>query len=126
MVYGALGSQLHGELLEPGSTSYDTARVVWNGIIDRRPAAIARCRNAADVMACLNAARDNSVLVAVRAGGHNVAGYGVCDGGLMIDLSSMNSVRLDPQLDRAYVDGGAGWATSTPRPHRSAARHRVG
>ena len=118
MVYGALGSQLHGELLEPGSTAYDTARVVWNEIIDRRPAAIARCRNAADVMACLNAARDNSVLVAVRAGGHNVAGYAVCDGGLMIDLSSMNGVRLDPQLDRAYVEGGATWgdvdAATTP------------
>ena len=77
MVYDALRSQLHGELLEPGSTAYDTARMVWNGIIDRRPAAIARCRNAADVMACLNAARDNSLLVAVRAGGHNVAGYAV-------------------------------------------------
>ena len=125
-VYDALGSQLHGELLEPGSTAYDTARVVWNGIIDRRPAAIARCRNAADVMACLNAARDNSLLVAVRTGGHNVAGYAVCDSGLIIDLSLMNGVRLDPQLDRAYVEGVATGATSTPQPHRLAARHRVG
>ena len=78
-------------------------------MIDRRPAAIARCRNAADVMACLNATRDNSLLVAVRAGGHNVAGYAVCDSGLMIDLSLMNGVRLDPRLDRAYVEGGATW-----------------
>jgi FAD/FMN-containing dehydrogenase len=118
MVYDALRSQLHGELLEPGSPAYDAARIVWNGIIDRRPAAIARCRNAADVMTCLNAARDNRVLVAVRAGGHNVAGYAVCDGGLMLDLSLMNAVRLDPQLDRAYVEGGATWgdvdAATTP------------
>jgi FAD/FMN-containing dehydrogenase len=77
-------------------------------------------------MACLNVARDNSLLVAVRAGGHNVAGYAVCNGGLMIDLSLMNGVRLDPQLDRAYVEGGATWATSTPQPHHSAVRHRVG
>jgi len=110
MVYDALRSQLHGELLEPGSAAYDAARIVWNGFIDRRPAAIARCRNAADVMACLNVARDNGLLVAVRAGGHNVAGYAVCDGGLMLDLSLMNAVRLDPQFEGRL----ATWATMSP------------
>ena len=78
-------------------------------MIDRRPGAIARCRNAADVMACVSAARENGYLAAICAGGHNVAGYAVCDGGLMIDLSLMNAVRLDPQLDRVYVEGGATW-----------------
>ena len=74
MAYDALRSQLQGELLEPGSQAYDSARIVWNAAIDRRPGAIARCRNAADVMACVNAARENGLLVAIRAGGHNVAG----------------------------------------------------
>jgi len=106
-VYDALRSQLHGELLEPGSAAYDAARKVRNGMIDRRPAAIARCRNAADVMACLNVARDNGLLVAVRAGGHNVAGYAVCDGGLMLDLSLMNAVRLDPQVTNPPAEPGA-------------------
>ena len=64
-------------------------------------------------MASLNAARENGLLVAIRAGGHNVAGYRVCDEGLMLDLSLMNAVRLDPQLDRVYVEGGATWATSS-------------
>ena len=109
MAHDALRSQLQGELLEPGSQAYDIARTVWNGMIDRRPGAIARCRNAADVMACVNVGRENGYLAAIRAGGHNVAGYAVCDGGLMIDLSLMNAVRLDPQLDRVYVEGGATW-----------------
>jgi FAD/FMN-containing dehydrogenase len=109
MVYDALRRQLRGDLLEPGTPAYDAARTVWNGMIDRRPAAIARCRNAADVVACVNAARDDGLPIAVRAGGHNVAGYAVCDGGLMIDLSSMNAVRVDPRLDCAHVAGGATW-----------------
>src|SRR5271169_5946020 len=109
MAHDALRSQLQGKLLEPGSQTYDIARTIWNGMIDRRPVAIARCRNAADVMACVNAARENGYLAAIRAGGHNVAGYAVCDGGLMIDLSLMNAVRLDPLAHRAWVQGGATW-----------------
>ena len=104
-----LRAQLRGELLDPCSASYDVARVVWNGIIDRRPALITRCRNSGDVAASIDFARDHSLVIAVRSGGHNVAGYAVCDGGLMIDLSLMNGVRVDPTLDRAYVDGGATW-----------------
>jgi FAD/FMN-containing dehydrogenase len=118
MICDALRRQMRGDLLEPGTPAYDAARTVWNGMIDRRPAAIACCRNAADVMACVNAARDDGLPIAVRAGGHNVAGYAVCDGGLMIDLSSMNAVRVDPRLDRAHVEGGATWgdvdAATTP------------
>ena len=118
MDYEALRGQLRGELLTPDRPAYEAARVIWNGMIDRRPGAIARCRNAADVMASVNAARENDLVVAIRAGGHNVAGYAACDGGLVIDLSLMNSVRIDPRLDRAYVEGGATWgdvdAATTP------------
>ncbi|MDB5578251.1 MAG: FAD-binding oxidoreductase [Bradyrhizobium sp.] len=107
-----------GTLLEPGSEGYDNARIVWNGMIDRRPALIACCRNAADVAAAIRHARAQSLVIAVRSGGHNVAGYAVCDGGVMIDLSLMNSVRVDPNLDRVFVEGGATWgdvdAATTP------------
>jgi FAD/FMN-containing dehydrogenase len=109
MTLDDLRSQLGGQLLEPGQTGYDTARVVWNGMIDRRPAQIARCRNAADVAAGVNYARSAGLSVAVHSGGHNVAGYAVCDGGLMIDLSLMKGVRVDPDLKRAHVEGGATW-----------------
>lgn len=105
----AFRSQLRGEVLEPSSASYDATRVVWNGMIDRRPALIARCRNAADVAAAISFAKDNGLAIAVRSGGHNVAGYAVCDGGLMLDLSAMNGVRVVPGLDRAIVEGGAMW-----------------
>jgi len=114
----ALRNELRGELLAPGSAAYDAARVVWNGMIDRRPALIARCRNAADVVASVKHARARGLAVAVRGGGHNVAGYAVCDGGLMIDMSPMNAVRITSGLDRAYVEGGATWgdvdAATTP------------
>jgi FAD/FMN-containing dehydrogenase len=110
MAHDILRKTLRGELLDPGSAAYDAARVIWNGMIDRRPALIARCRNAADVMASVSYARDHSLVISVRGGGHNVAGYSVCDDGLMIDLSLMNGVRVDPSLDRAIVEGGAVWA----------------
>ncbi len=114
----ALRGALRGELLEPGNSAYDAVRVVWNGMIDRRPRLIARCRNAADVAASVNFARDHGLTVAVRSGGHNVAGYAVCDGGLMIDMSPMNGVRVAVGLDRADVEGGANWidvdAATTP------------
>jgi FAD/FMN-containing dehydrogenase len=105
----ALRAVMRGEVLDRSHADYDATRVVWNGMIDRRPAVIARCRNAADVVASVNFARVHGVALAVRSGGHNVAGYAVCEGGLMIDLSLMNGVRLSPALDRAYVAGGAQW-----------------
>lgn len=113
-----LRARLRGELLDPSHPAYDATRVVWNGMIDRRPAFIARCRNAADVAAAVGFARDHHLTISIRAGGHNVAGYAVCDGGVMIDLSLMNSVRVSPSLDRAIVEGGATWgdvdAATTP------------
>src|SRR6516225_861886 len=104
-----LRAELRGDLLDPASPAYDAARVVWNGLIDRRPALIARCRNSADVAASVRFARDHGLAVAIRSGGHNVAGYAVCDEGIVIDLSSMNGVRVDPKLDRVFVEGGATW-----------------
>ena len=118
MSHESLRSQLRGELLDPASPTYDATRVVWNGMIDRRPALIARCRNAADVVASVNYGREQGLAIAIRSGGHNVAGYAVCAGGLMIDLSLMNGVRIGPSLERAYVEGGATWldvdAATTP------------
>lgn len=105
-----LRASLRGELLEPANPAYDSTRVVWNAMIDRRPALIARCQNAADVVVCIKFARGNSMGIAVRSGGHNVAGYAVCEGGLMVDLSLMNAVRVLPGLDRAIVEGGSTWA----------------
>ena len=87
---------LRGELLRPGDLGYDGARKIWNGMIDKRPALIAHCAGVADVIQCVHFANANSILVAVRGGGHNVSGNGVCDGGLVIDLSRMKSIRVDP------------------------------
>jgi FAD/FMN-containing dehydrogenase len=105
----ALRFKLRGDLLDAAHPDYESARVVWNGMINRRPLFIVRCRNAADVSASVNFARDHDLPLAIRSGGHNVAGYAVCDGGLMIDMSPMNGVRLSPALDRAFVQGGAQW-----------------
>ena len=105
----ALESDLRGDLLFPSSEGYEPARRIWNGMIDRRPALIARCRGTADVIASVNFARDHDLLVSVRGGGHNVAGNAVCDGGLMIDLSGMRGVHCDPGTRRARAAGGATW-----------------
>jgi FAD/FMN-containing dehydrogenase len=102
-----LRSGLRGAVVEPGAPGYDDARRIWNAMIDRRPALIARCLGAADVMAAMRFARAHDLLVAVRGGGHNIAGNAVCDGGLMIDLSPMKSVRVDPAARRARVEPGA-------------------
>ena len=110
MTTEALRAQMRGDLLEPGDATYEATRIVWNSMIDRRPAAIARCRNAADVVAAVKHARDENLVISMRSGGHNVAGYAVCDGGMMIDMSLMNAVRVAPDLDRAFVEGGALWA----------------
>jgi FAD/FMN-containing dehydrogenase len=101
-----LKTTLRGRLLRPGDEDYDATRVVWNAMIDRRPALIAQCQGTADVMAAVNFARTQGLRVEVRGGRHNVAGYAVCDGGLMIDLSQMRGVRVDPEARRAWVQGG--------------------
>ena len=87
---------LRGQSFRPGESGYDAARAVPNAMINRQPAIIARCAGAADVIACVRFARENDVLVSVRGGGHSVAGKSVCDGGLMIDLSAMKGIRVDP------------------------------
>ena len=98
-----------GELLRPDDDGYDAARRVWNAMIDRRPAVIARCTGIADVIEAVNFARTNDLLVAVRGGGHSVAGNGVCDGGVMIDLSPMTGVRVDPSARTARAQPGVTW-----------------
>lgn len=100
------GSRLRGELMRPGDAGYDEARRVWNGMIDRRPSFIARCRSAADVISAVNFARHNGLPLAVRGGGHNVAGTGVVDGGLVIDLSPMKSVHVDPERRTVRAESG--------------------
>ena len=100
-------ASLRGQLLLPNSAGYDDARKIWNGMFDRKPALIARCAGAADVVQSVNFARDHGLLLAVRGGGHSLSGQSVCDNGLMIDLSQMNSVRIDPARRTARVEPGA-------------------
>ncbi len=97
----------HGPCLTPGDAGYDSARVIWNGSIDRRPAIIAQCSGADDVIQAVNLAREHNLRVAVRGGGHNVAGNAMCDGGIVIDLSRMNDVRVEPEARRVRAAGGA-------------------
>jgi FAD/FMN-containing dehydrogenase len=107
--YSALKANLRGELIQPGDGNYDDARKLYNAMIDKKPAAIARCVDVADVMACVNHARSNGILLAVRGGGHNGPGLGSCDDGLVIDLSGMRGVRVDPAARTAEVAGGCVW-----------------
>jgi FAD/FMN-containing dehydrogenase len=103
------GRELRGQLLRPGETGYDAARAVWNAMIDKRPAMIARCAGPADVIRSVNFARSHGLVLSVRGGGHNVAGNAVCDGGLMIDLAPMRGVRVDARGRTARADGGCTW-----------------
>jgi FAD/FMN-containing dehydrogenase len=107
--FDELGGSFRGELVLPTSRGYDTARRIWNGAIDRRPACIARCRGTADVAAAVRFARDRDLEIAIRGGGHNVAGTAVCDDGIVIDLSAMRAVSVDPVERTALVQGGALW-----------------
>ncbi len=104
-----LKASLRGELLRPGDDSYESARKIHNGMIDRRPAMIIRCAGAADVIGAVNFAREHQLVVAVRGGGHGVSGFAVCDGGMMIDLSRMKSIRVEPSRRTARAEGGVTW-----------------
>ncbi len=104
-----LAGRLRGELLHPEDAGYDEARTLWNAMIDRRPALIARCAGTQDVVAAVNFARDHALLLSVRGGGHNVAGNAVCDGGLMIDLSPIKDIVVDPVARTARAGGGVIW-----------------
>jgi FAD/FMN-containing dehydrogenase len=108
--FAELRSRFRGALLRPGEEGYDEARRVWNGAIDRRPALIARCAGADDVAEAVRHAREHDLLVAVRGGGHAVAGHAVCDGGMVIDLSLMQRISVDPQARVARAAGGVLWS----------------
>ena len=104
-----LEQQIRGTLVRPGDDDYDTARSVWNGMIDRRPALVVRCAGTADVIAGLRFAREHGLVVAVRGGAHNVAGFGTCDDGIVLDLSPMKGIRVDPRSSTARAQGGVVW-----------------
>src|SRR5437867_5961954 len=102
-------TSLRGPLLRPGDEGYDEARQVWNANVDKRPALIARCAGVSDVINAVNFARTNSLLVSVRGGGHNIPGNCVCNGGLVIDLTRMKGIRVDPFRRTVRAEGGVKW-----------------
>src|SRR6202161_1151606 len=108
--YQQLGAALHGELITPGNPGYDEARAVYNAMIDKHPAAIARCRDTADVITCVRFAREHEAEIAVRGGGHNAAGLGVADGALVIDMSLMRSTTVNPGDHTVRADAGCTWS----------------
>ncbi|MGH3043129.1 MAG: FAD-binding oxidoreductase [Gaiellaceae bacterium] len=104
-----LRDSVHGPVIGPEDEAYDEARSIWNGAIDRRPACIARCTGVADVAAAVRFARERDLLVAVRSGGHGVGGHALCDGGLVIDLSPLKGIRVDPATRTARAEAGVLW-----------------
>lgn len=115
----ALHTHTTGQLLTPGDPAYDDARTVWNGVIDRHPAAILQCIDAGDVVAGVNAARSHDVPLSVKSGGHMTTGHAVCDDGLMLDLSPLNAIRVDPDRRTIKLGGGTNWndANAEALPH---------
>src|SRR5438094_259347 len=105
----AFAMQMRGPVLAPEDPGYEEARAIWNGLIDRRPALIVQCSGAADVVDAVNFAREQNLLVSIKGGGHNVAGNAVNDGGLVIDLSQMRGVHVDPSTQTVRAQGGATW-----------------
>src|SRR5213078_4632328 len=104
-----LTSRLRGTLLRPGDAGYEETRPVYNAMIDKSPALIARCVDVADVIAVVNFAREQKLTLAVRGGGHSGPGLGTCDDGLVVDLSGMKGIRVDPSARTARVEGGCTW-----------------
>ena len=104
-----LRAKVRGEIVTPSDDGYDEARAVYNAMIDRRPAAVVRCRDAGDVMAAVTAGRESDLALAIRGGGHSVPGFGTCDDGVVIDLGQMRGVRVDPNAMTARAEGGATW-----------------
>jgi FAD/FMN-containing dehydrogenase len=102
-------AEFSGAVFEPGDDGFETARQIWNGEIQRRPAVIARCTGTADVLAAVRFARERELPIAIRGGGHAVAGHAVCDGGLVVDLSAMTGVRVDPLAGTVQAQGGCLW-----------------
>src|SRR3954453_23559909 len=110
-------AQLHGELIARGDEGYDAARKVYNGMIDRYPALIARCTDVADVVASVNFARTQGLTLAVRGGGHSGPGLGTCDDGLVIDLSPMKGIQVDAENRTLRVEGGNLWSEVDAATH---------
>src|SRR5579885_3474991 len=104
-----LHAHFEGEILTPASAGYDAARRIWNGMIDRRPAAIARCTGPSDVAAAVRFTADEGLYPAVRGGGHNVAGLAMLEGGLVIDVSLMKELAVDPAEETAKAQAGLTW-----------------
>ena len=102
-------SNLRGSVTEPGDKGYDDARKVYNAMIHKRPRLIARCADVADVIQSVNFARDQDLLLAIRSGGHNAGGLGICDDGLVIDLAPMKYTRVDPAARTVIAGGGCTW-----------------
>jgi FAD/FMN-containing dehydrogenase len=101
-----LRAALRGALVRPGDPDYEAARQVWNGAVNRHPALIAYCMDVADVLACVRLAREQHLRTAVRSAGHHVAGLALCDGGLVIDLSRLKSIRVDPAARTVVAQAG--------------------
>jgi FAD/FMN-containing dehydrogenase len=114
---GALAAEFSGELLQPGDADYDEARRVHNGLVDKKPALIARCAGAEDVAAAIGFARENGLEISVRGGGHNVAGRAVTDGGVMIDLAPLQAISVDPDARTVRAQGGVLWGDLNDAAH---------
>ena len=112
-----LRARVRGDVITPQDTGYEEARRVYNAMIDRRPRVVVRCANAGDVMAGVEFAREHQLDLAVRGGGHSVPGFGTCDDGVVIDLSRMRSVRVDPQTRTARAEGGTTWGDFNHATH---------
>lgn len=110
-------ANLHGQLILPGDSAYENARSVYNGMIDKRPALIARCQDVADVIMAVNFARAHHLLLAVRSGGHNGGGLGTCDDGLVIDLAGLRGIQVDPAARTVRVEGGCTWGEVDQATH---------
>ena len=121
-VVDGLRSRSRGRVLTSADDGYDAARRIWNAMIDKRPALIVRCAGAADVLEAVRFAAAHELLLSVRGGGHNVAGTAVCDGGLMIDMSPMKGIRVDPVTRTAWAQPGSCGRSSTTRRKPSGSR----
>ena len=117
-VYSSLRRDFKGDLLRPGQSGYEDARVIWNGMVARKPGIIARCVDVRDVQSAVRAASETGILSAVRCGGHSLAGFSTCDGGLVIDLTAMRQVTVDPEARRARIAEVACWDRSIVQPRK--------
>jgi FAD/FMN-containing dehydrogenase len=124
--FESLRTQLRGELITSESSEYDAARRLWNGMLDKRPAGIARCNGVADVVACVRHAAEHNVLLAIRGGGHNVAGLAMCDDGLVIDLSRMKGAYVDPAGELFARRVGCAGESSIAKRTSSGLRRQAG